>query len=77
VAIIALAAFGVLWGGWGLLLAIPVLAVVKTIGDHLDGGHAWAIWLGPVPVQAEASSEPVPSVDGALPAADGMDRRDA
>jgi len=61
VAIIALAAFGVLWGGWGLLLAIPVLAVVKTIGDHLDGGHAWAIWLGPVPAQPEAPPEAVPA----------------
>ncbi len=58
VAIIALAAFGALWGGWGLLLAIPVLAVVKTIGDHLEGGHAWAIWLGPVPVLPEAAAQP-------------------
>ncbi len=63
VAIIALAAFGALWGGWGLLLAIPVLAVVKTIGDHLDGGLAWALWIGPVPAHLAACADDLPGTE--------------
>jgi predicted PurR-regulated permease PerM len=26
--------FGWLWGAWGLLLGVPLLAVVKTVADH-------------------------------------------
>lgn len=33
--------FGWLWGGWGLLLGLPILAVVKSISDRVE--H-----LGPV-----------------------------
>jgi predicted PurR-regulated permease PerM len=25
-----------LWGGWGLLLGVPILAVVKTIADRVE-----------------------------------------
>jgi predicted PurR-regulated permease PerM len=28
--------FGWLWGGWGLLLGVPILAVVKTIADRVE-----------------------------------------
>jgi predicted PurR-regulated permease PerM len=28
--------FGWLWGGWGLLLGMPILAVVKTIADRVE-----------------------------------------
>jgi len=28
--------FGWLWGGWGLLLGVPVLAVVKAIADRVE-----------------------------------------
>ena len=27
--------FGWLWGGWGLLLGVPLLAVVKTISERV------------------------------------------
>ena len=29
--------FGWLWGGWGLLLGLPLLAVLKSIADRVDG----------------------------------------
>jgi predicted PurR-regulated permease PerM len=32
--------FGWLWGAWGLLLGVPLLAVLKTIADHVDGMQA-------------------------------------
>jgi predicted PurR-regulated permease PerM len=28
--------FGWLWGGWGLLLGVPILAVLKSIADRVD-----------------------------------------
>jgi predicted PurR-regulated permease PerM len=28
--------FGWLWGGWGLLLGLPILAVVKSISDRVE-----------------------------------------
>ena len=28
--------FGWLWGGWGLLLGVPILAVVKSIADRVE-----------------------------------------
>jgi predicted PurR-regulated permease PerM len=31
--------FGWLWGGWGLLLAVPILAVVKSIADRVEALH--------------------------------------
>jgi predicted PurR-regulated permease PerM len=34
--------FGWLWGAWGLLLAPPLIAVVKAIADRVDGMHAIA-----------------------------------
>ena len=34
--------FGWLWGAWGLLLAPPMLAVVKVIAERVEGMHAIA-----------------------------------
>src|SRR4029434_9891172 len=31
--------FGWLWGGWGLLLSVPILAVVKSIADRIESLH--------------------------------------
>lgn len=38
--------FGWLWGGWGLLLGLPILAVVKTICDRVDSLHPVSELLG-------------------------------
>jgi len=38
--------FGWLWGGWGLLLGQPILAVLKSIADHLEGMRPVAELLG-------------------------------
>jgi predicted PurR-regulated permease PerM len=34
--------FGWLWGLWGVLLGIPLLAIVKVICEHTEGGHVVA-----------------------------------
>ena len=34
--------FGWLWGGWGLLLALPLLAVIKAISERIEATHAIA-----------------------------------
>jgi len=26
-----------LWGEWGTILAVPMLAVIKSVADHVDG----------------------------------------
>lgn len=38
--------FGWIWDFWGVLLAIPILAIVKTICDHNDDWKAVAELLG-------------------------------
>jgi predicted PurR-regulated permease PerM len=38
--------FGWLWGGWGLLLGLPILAVVKSIADRVDSLHPVSELLG-------------------------------
>ena len=38
--------FGWLWGGWGLLLGVPILAVVKTVADRVEALHPLAELLG-------------------------------
>ncbi len=43
---IGLLAWGWLWGVWGLLLGIPILMVVKTVCDRIDGLHAVGEFLG-------------------------------
>jgi len=34
--------FGWLWGAWGLLLALPLLAVVKALAERIEGMNALA-----------------------------------
>ena len=43
---IALLFWGWLWGGMGLILAIPITAAMKIIFDHVDSLTAWGAWLG-------------------------------
>ena len=43
---IALLFWGWLWGAVGLILAIPITAVIKVICDHVDGWEAAGRWLG-------------------------------
>lgn len=38
--------FGWLWGGWGLLLGLPILAVLKSISDRVDGMRPVSELLG-------------------------------
>lgn len=38
--------FGWLWGGMGLILGIPILAVAKCIMDNVPATHAVGRWLG-------------------------------
>lgn len=43
---IGLLFFGWIWGFWGLLLGIPLLAIVKTVCDHYERWHPVAEMLG-------------------------------
>lgn len=43
---IGLLFFGWIWGIWGLLLGIPLLAIVKTVCDHYEAWHPVAELLG-------------------------------
>jgi len=38
--------FGWLWGIWGLLLAVPLLAVIKAIAERVDELHPVAELMG-------------------------------
>jgi len=38
--------FGWLWGGWGLLLGLPILAVVKSISDRVESMRPVSELLG-------------------------------
>lgn len=42
----ALLLWGWLWGGIGLLLAIPITAAMKIIFDHVGNLKAYGAWLG-------------------------------
>lgn len=43
---LGLAFWGWVWGFWGLLLAMPILMVLKTVADHVDGLQAFGELLG-------------------------------
>ncbi len=43
---ISLLIWGWLWGGMGLLLAVPITAALKIIFDHVDSLRAYGVWLG-------------------------------
>jgi len=38
--------WGWLWGGVGLVLAIPITAAIKIIFDHVESLKPWGTWLG-------------------------------
>ncbi len=42
---VALLFWGWLWGAMGLILAIPITAVIKVICEHAEGWHPVARWL--------------------------------
>ncbi len=43
---IALLFWGWLWGVWGLLLAIPIIGMVKVVSQHIEGLQPVAELLG-------------------------------
>ena len=43
---ISLLFWGWLWGGIGLILAIPITATMKVICDHVDGWEPVGRWIG-------------------------------
>jgi predicted PurR-regulated permease PerM len=43
---IALLVWGWLWGGMGLVLAIPITAAMKIIFDHIHALRPYGAWLG-------------------------------
>ncbi len=45
-ATLSLLLWGVLWGGIGLLLAVPIAAATKIICDHIEPLRAIGAWLG-------------------------------
>jgi predicted PurR-regulated permease PerM len=42
----ALLFFGWLWGGMGLILGIPILAVLKCVLDNVPSARRFGMWLG-------------------------------
>ncbi len=44
---VALLFWGMLWGGWGLLLGVPIMLAVKTACDHVPSLRGWGALLGP------------------------------
>jgi predicted PurR-regulated permease PerM len=38
--------FGWLWGGMGLILGIPIVAVVKSVLEHMQPTRRFGLWLG-------------------------------
>jgi predicted PurR-regulated permease PerM len=44
---ISLLFWSMLWGPWGLLLAVPIMVAVKTACDHIEPLHGWGALLGP------------------------------
>jgi predicted PurR-regulated permease PerM len=43
---IALLFFGWLWGGWGLLVGVPLLAIAKTTFDRIPSLQRFTTLLG-------------------------------
>jgi predicted PurR-regulated permease PerM len=43
---VALLFWGWLWGVWGVLLAIPIMGMVKVIAEHVEDLHPLAELLG-------------------------------
>ncbi len=43
---IGLLLFGWLWGVWGVLLAVPIVVIVKVVSDHVEELKAFSEFLG-------------------------------
>jgi predicted PurR-regulated permease PerM len=57
VSTVALMSFGWLWGGMGLLLAIPILAVTRTILENVEPLRRFGQWLGDRPIPRERGED--------------------
>jgi predicted PurR-regulated permease PerM len=44
---VSLLFWGMLWGGWGLLLAVPIMVAIKTLCDHVERLKPYGDILGP------------------------------
>jgi predicted PurR-regulated permease PerM len=44
---VSLLFWGMLWGAWGLLLAVPIMVAIKTVCDHVKRLRGWGALLGP------------------------------
>ena len=44
---VSLLFWGMLWGGWGLLLAVPIMVAIKTLCDHVERLKPFGDILGP------------------------------
>jgi predicted PurR-regulated permease PerM len=60
---VSLLFFGWLWGGWGLLLGAPLVAVLKTVADRVPRMEALGELLGGAPV-ARTEEAPVAAASG-------------
>ena len=69
---VALLFFGWLWGGWGLLLGAPLVAVLKTVADRVPRMEALGELLG----GADAPTRPAVAAEEASPPGDAPTRRD-
>lgn len=49
VTIIGVVTGNLLWGVPGMFLAIPIIAIIKIIFEHIDSMQPWAILLGELP----------------------------
>ena len=57
---VALMFFGWLWGGWGLIVGVPILAIVKTAADRIPTLERLASLLGgarPVPAPVSDTAQ--------------------
>jgi predicted PurR-regulated permease PerM len=57
VSTMALMSFGWLWGGMGLLLAIPIVAVTRCILENVESTHRLGLWLGDRPIRSGGGTE--------------------
>ena len=44
---VSLLFWGMLWGGWGLRLAVPIMVAIKTLCDHVERLKPYGDILGP------------------------------
>jgi hypothetical protein len=69
---VSLLFFGWLWGGWGLLLGAPLIAVLKTIADRVPRMDALGELLGGAnaPVRAAVATAGDGAASAGAPAAE-------